>query len=151
MSLGRDTPVFVFLRLTIKIKLEAVFLHAIDPIEGDGNRLVRKSLNAFGNGTRGLGGVDDGPGEANNEEYAQSDDERRNPAQQTEAVAGAQGGGHAERKYGGNGCGDVGSRSPQQVMIARNCGGGQPDTRPPATLRRARPARCSQGAWIAMR
>jgi hypothetical protein len=63
-----DISLFVFLRRTIEIKLETVFLHAIDVIESDRDRFVRKGLNALGNGTRGLGGVDDRAQPANDGE-----------------------------------------------------------------------------------
>src|ERR1039458_1815738 len=125
MSRGRDISAFVWLRRTIEIKLQSVFLHAIDIIEGDGDRLVRKGLNAFGNGTRGLGGVDDGRGETNDSACAYDDGDHGCWAQQAESGAGEQGGGDTKRKDGGNGSGDVGSGCPQQVVIDRNGGGGE--------------------------
>ncbi len=70
---GRDIPFLVFFCRTIQIKLEAIFLHAIDVIEGDGDRLTRKCLNTLGNRTRGLSSVDDGRGETNDGGYAYDD------------------------------------------------------------------------------
>src|ERR1035437_8898143 len=125
MRRGRDISAFVWLRRTIEIKLEAVFLHAIDVIEGDGDRLARKRLNAFGNGTRGLSGVNDGRGETNDGADAYDDGDHGGGAQQAESGAGEDGGGDAKRKDGGNGSGDVGSGSPQQVAIDRNGGCGE--------------------------
>src|SRR5450759_3209117 len=125
MSHGRDISAFVGLRRTIEIKLEAVFLYSIDVIEGDGDRLARKGLNAFGNGTRGLGGVDDGRGETNDGGYAYDHGKHGGAAQETESGAGEQRGGDAERKDGGNGGGNPGSGAPQQVVMDRNGGGGK--------------------------
>src|ERR1039458_148685 len=99
MSCGRDISAFVWLRWTIEIKLQAVFLHSIDVIERDGDRIVRKSLNAFGNGTRGLRGVDDGRGETNASAYAYDDGE-----------------------HGG---GNVGPGCPEQVVMDGNGGRGE--------------------------
>jgi hypothetical protein len=88
MSCGRDISAFVWLRRTIEIKLKAVFLYSIDVIEDDGDRLVRKGLNAFGNGTRGLRGADDGRGETNDSAYAYDDGDHGCWAQQAESGAG---------------------------------------------------------------
>src|SRR6266403_2908469 len=117
MSRGRNISALVWLRRTIEIKLESVFLHAVDVIEGDGDRLVRKGLDAFGNGTRGLGGIDDGRGETNDGGYADDDSNHGCGAQQAKSGAGSQHGGDANRKHGGNRCDDVSSGSPQQVVI----------------------------------
>src|ERR1700686_3392600 len=125
MSCRRNISALVWLCRTIEVKLEAVFLHAIDVIEGDGDRLARKGLNAFGNGTRGLGGVDDGRGETNDGGYAYDDGNHGYGSQQAESGAREQHGGDANRKYGGNRCGDVGSGSPQHAVIDRNRGCGK--------------------------
>ena len=85
MSCDRDVSAFVVLRRTIEIKLQTICLHAIEVIEGDGDRFVRKGLNAFCNGARGLGGVDDGRGETNDGSDADDDGEHGNAAQHTEA------------------------------------------------------------------
>src|ERR1035437_10981124 len=108
MRRGRDISAFVWLRRTIEIKLEAVFLHAIDVIEGNGDRLARKCLNAFGNGTRGLSGVNDGRGETNDGGYAYDDGDHGGGAHQAESGAREERGGDAERKDAGTGSGDVG-------------------------------------------
>ena len=49
MICSRDIPFLVFFRRTIEVKLQTIFLHTINVIEGDGDRFVRKRLNAFGN------------------------------------------------------------------------------------------------------
>src|SRR6202795_81860 len=98
MSCRRNISALVWLCRTIEVKLEAVFLHAIDVIEGDGDRFARKSLNAFGNGARGLGSVDDGRGETNDGGYAYDDGNHGYWAQQAESGAGEQHGGDADTK-----------------------------------------------------
>src|SRR5208337_2370939 len=112
MSRGRDSSAFVWLYRTIEIKLEAVSLHAIDAIEGDGDRLARKGLNAFGNGTRGLGGVDRGRGEPNDGAHAYHNREQGGAAQQAQSGAREQRGADAQRKHGGNSGGGVCPGSP---------------------------------------
>src|ERR1700675_4252975 len=107
MSCRRNITALVWLRRTIEVKLEAVFLHAIDVIEGDGARLARKSLDAFRNGTRGLGSVDDGRGETNDGGYAYDDGNHGYWSQQAESGARKQHRSDTNRKYGGNRCGDV--------------------------------------------
>ena len=107
---------------TIEIKLEAVFLHAIDVIEGDGDRLTRKCLNTFGNRTCGLGGIDDGRGEANDGRYAYDDRNHGYWAQQAESGTREQHSADAQRKDGRNSCDDIGSGSPQHAVIDRNGG-----------------------------
>src|ERR1700686_1370236 len=97
MICSRDIPFLVFFRRTIEVKLQTVFLHPIDVIEGDGDRFARKRLNAFGNGARGLGSVDDGRGETNDGGYAYDDGNHGYWAQQAESGAGEQHGGGAVR------------------------------------------------------
>ena len=123
MSCRRDISLFIFLRLTIEIKLEAVFLHAIDPIEADRDRFVRKSLNAFRNGTRGLRGIDDGRSQTNDGSDAYNHGERRNAAQQTESGAGKCTS-NTERKDSAGRAGRVRSDSPRQTVTDRkgSCG-----------------------------
>ncbi len=65
-----DISVVVGLRRAIEIKLKTVLLNAIDVIQGDGDRLAGKGLNALRNGTGGLGGIDNGRGEANDYGHA---------------------------------------------------------------------------------
>src|ERR1700674_4507424 len=113
MSCRRNISALVWLRRTIEIELEAVFPHPIDGVEGDGDRLARKRLNAFGDGTRGLGSVDDGRGETNDGGYAYQDGNHGYWSQQPVSGAREQQDGDPHRKHRGDHCDDVSSSSQQ--------------------------------------
>src|SRR5208283_4709250 len=125
MSRGWNISFLIFLRWTIEIKLQSIFLRAIHVIEADGDRLVRKGLNRVGNGTRGLGGVDDRCGETNNGGYADHDREHGGAAQQAESASRKERGRDAQREDSGNRGSNQGASPPHQVAIARDRGGGE--------------------------
>src|ERR1017187_756959 len=90
MGRRRDTAVFVFFRRTIEIKLQAVFLHTANVIETKRHRFMRKSLNAFRNGTRGLRSVNRRRGQTNDRTNAHNHRERSAATKKTQSAAGDQ-------------------------------------------------------------
>ena len=99
---------FVGLGWAVEIEIETVLLESADVIKGNGDGLARKSLNGFGDGARGLGGVDDGRGEANYGGHADDCGQQRGFAKEARTVAGEESGGDGEGEEGGDGGGDVG-------------------------------------------
>src|SRR5580700_2591151 len=116
MRRRRHISTLVLLRRTIEIKLQPVFLGAINLKEGDRHRLVGKSLDACGDGTRRLGGVDDLRGKPNNRSHGNQDGESSNPAKQPDSTTGNERGSDAQRKDRGNGSAGSRSAAPAQVM-----------------------------------
>ena len=129
MIRGRDISPVVALRraIEIEIKLQTVFLRAIDVISGDGDGLVRKALNAFDNGTRRSCVVEDRGGIPNDQEYADHDGQRGDAAQQPEPGARQQSGRDTERNDCGKGSRHQGSATPPQMVNHRNRRGQESD------------------------